>query len=128
MPDLEGSRGLKLATYIGSWFDLAELADHLIGLRERREYRDDWDLVDDVVPVTPRAEADRVMAELGSLIVTDPDAVVDIALPEFEDGEVPSAELSFRIGQESVWHRPVEWTHVRSRLLQFLINCPYAWG
>lgn len=118
MPDLEGGRGLKLSTYLDGWADLAALADHLVGLRARIDYRDDWDWVDHVVAVAPRAEAERLMEQLGREIVDDPDTPVDIVLPAFEDGEVPAAELSFRIGHETVWHRPIEWRLVRNRLLQ----------
>jgi hypothetical protein len=118
MPDLEGGRGLKLATYLDGWSDLARLADHLVGLRDRVDYRDDWDWVDHVVAVAPRAQVDRLIVHLGRVIVDDPDAPVDIVLPEWEDGEVPAAELSFRIGHETVWHRPIEWRHVRRRLLR----------
>jgi uncharacterized protein (TIGR04141 family) len=118
MPDLEGGRGLKLATYIEGWSDLAALAEHLVEVRERADYRDDWDWVDHVVPVAPRSEVERLMAELGRIVVDNPDAPVDIVLPELEEGEVPAAELSFRIGNETVWHRPIEWRHVRARLLQ----------
>jgi uncharacterized protein (TIGR04141 family) len=118
MPDLEGGRGLKLATYLDGWSDLAALADHLAALRERTDYRDDWDWVDHVVPVAPRAEAERLLTELGRIVVDDPDATVDIVLPELEGGDVAAAELAFRIGNESVWHRPIEWRHIRARLLQ----------
>lgn len=118
MPDLEGSRGLKITTYLDGWSDLAVLADHLVGLRRRTDYRDDWDWVDHVVPVAPRGEVDRLMAHLGKIVVDDPEAPLDIVFPDLEGGDYPAAELSFRIGNESVWHRPVEWPHIRTRLLQ----------
>lgn len=117
MPDLEGGRGLKVMTFVDEWSDLAAFADHLVVLRGRGDYRADWDWVDHVVPVAPRAEVARLFGELARLITEDPDATVDLVLPEL-DGEIGGAHLSFRIGRQSDWRRPVEWRHVRNRLMQ----------
>ena len=68
MPEIQGGRGLKLSTYVGDWADLAELADHLVGLRNRTDYRMDWEWVDHVVPVAPRAETERLLDEFARII------------------------------------------------------------
>lgn len=117
MPDLEGARGLKFSTYVAGWSDLAVLADHLVSLRNRTDYRREWEWVDHVVPVAPRAEVERLLGVLHQIVVEDSDALVDLVLPEL-GGDEPMPRLQFRMGREKAWSSPLEWRHVRRRLLQ----------
>ena len=125
MPELEGARGLKFSTYVDSWSDLAALADHLVDLRDRTDYRREWEWVDHVVPVAPRGEVERLLGVLHQVVVDNENAPVDVVLPELGDGEqIP--RLQFRMGRETAWSAPVEWRHVRRRLLRHPIGTSAA--
>src|SRR4051812_47850320 len=50
MSDLEGGRTLKFSTYVESLADFATLADHLVTLRARTDYQQEWDWIDRFVP------------------------------------------------------------------------------
>jgi hypothetical protein len=117
MPDLEGARGLRFSTFVDSWSDLAVLADYLVDLRNRTDYRQAWEWVDHVVPVAPRGEVQRLLGVLHQLIVESADTPIDLVLPELGGAE-PMPRLQFRMGREAAWSAPLEWRHVRRRLLQ----------
>lgn len=118
MADLEGGRGLRFSTYLERWLDFAVLADYLLEIRMRADYRTEWDWIDHVVPVAPRAEVERLLDVLYQQLISDNDAVVDLVLPDFdEDGDTTARRLFFGIGAEQAIRHPVKWEHVRRRLM-----------
>jgi len=116
MPDLQGGRGLKFSTYIGSWNDFIHLADYLTEIRDRNDYQAEWDWIDHIVPVSPRSEVERVLEGLFHLIEEHDDTPVDIVLPELE-GHVGSSRLCFQMGRNEVDRMPILWRSVRACLL-----------
>ncbi|PZS20885.1 MAG: hypothetical protein DLM60_07980 [Pseudonocardiales bacterium] len=123
MPDLEGGRGLKFSTYLDGWRDFAILADYLVALRSRTDYQRDWDWVDHVVPVAPRAEVERLLGELFTIIGECEDAPVDLVLPELDDdgGDGPT-RLCFGMGHGPTIRTPVTWSNVRRQLLRLSVG------
>ena len=119
MADLDGGRGLRFITPLRGWTDLIELADHLVGLRSRTDYRASWDWVDHVVPVTPRLEVERLLRVLYGIVAEDAEATVDMVLPDLDDsGQLVVGRLQFGIGREEPISAPVEWPFVRTHLLR----------
>jgi uncharacterized protein (TIGR04141 family) len=118
MADLEGGRGLRFATYLERWSDFAVLADYLLEIRMRADYRAEWDWIDHVVPVAPRAEVERLLDVLYQQMVSDNNATIDLVLPDFEeDGDTTARRLFFGMGSEQAISYPVKWEHVRRRLV-----------
>lgn len=81
MSDLEGGRTLKFSTYVESLHDFATLADHLVTLRARTDYQQEWDWIDRFVPVDDNAEADEVLHELFDRLVGPEDVRADLLMP-----------------------------------------------
>ncbi|MGD9988622.1 DUF6119 family protein [Pseudonocardia sp.] len=117
MPDLDGGRGLRFNTPLDGWSDLVDLAEHLVSLRARTDYRRGWNWVDHIVPVTPRPEVDRLLDVLFARIVDNEDAAVDLVLPDIDSDNADIGRLCFGIGREEPISAPVEWRLVRRHLL-----------
>ncbi|TDO56688.1 uncharacterized protein (TIGR04141 family) [Kribbella sp. VKM Ac-2571] len=83
MRDVEGGRTLRFTTYLDSLDDFVVLADYLVDLRDRTDYKADWGWIDQIVPVETRAEADRVLREVVCRIGTSDEPAVDLVLPDW---------------------------------------------
>lgn len=83
MRDVDGGRTLKFTTYLDSLQDFVALANYLVGLRDRTDYRADWAWIDQIIPVETRSEADAVLREVVRRIGTPDEPPVDLVLPDW---------------------------------------------
>jgi uncharacterized protein (TIGR04141 family) len=121
MRDVEGGRALRFTTYLDSLDDFVALADYLVGLRDRTDYKADWGWIDQIVPVDTRAEADGVLRELVRRIGTPDEPAVDLVLP---DWTALNAHASRRLliafpGERAAPNRVLaSWQHLRSWIVK----------
>lgn len=118
MPDLDGGRGLRFSTDLNGWPDFVRLAEYLVMLRARTDDRRGWDWVDHIVPVTPRAEVERLLGVLHTVIAEDEHAAVDLVLPDIDDGDTDIGRRCFGLGREEPISAPVDWQLVRRHLVR----------
>lgn len=121
MRDLSGDRSLRFSTYLESFEDFTNLADYLFALRLRTDYRADWEWVDNVVPVSTRAQADRILTSMAQRIGTDREPLVDLVMPEWDTMNAVSAKR-LRVALPGERHRPsrvlMGWEQIRDWIVR----------
>lgn len=121
MRDVEGGRTLRFTTYLDSLDDFVALADYLVDLRDRTDYKADWGWIDWIVPLDTRTEADGVLREIVRRIGTPDEPAVDLVLPDWAaQNEHPSKRLPIALpGERKVPQRVLtSWKHLRSWIIK----------
>nr|WP_238164603.1 DUF6119 family protein [Kribbella pittospori] len=121
MRDVDGGRGVRFTTYVDSLDDFVVLAEYLVDLRQRTDYKADWGWIDQIVPVATRAEADGVLREIVRRIGTPDEPAVDLVLPDWAaQNEHASKRLLIALpGQRGVPHGVLtSWQHLRGWIIK----------
>jgi uncharacterized protein (TIGR04141 family) len=121
MRDVEGGRTLRFTTYLDSLDDFVVLADYLVDLRERTDYKAEWGWIDQIVPVDTRAEADVVLREIVGRIGTPDEPAVDLVLPDWAaQNDHPSKRLLVALpGERGTPQRVLtSWKQLRSWIIK----------
>lgn len=121
MRDLSGDKSLKFATYLESMDDFEQLAEYLFALRNRSDYQDEWQWIDNIIPVPAKAEADELLRRLASRIGQDDEPDIELVMPEWDSlNESPSRRLLVALPGERLppVHVLLTWDQLRSWLLR----------
>jgi uncharacterized protein (TIGR04141 family) len=120
MHDLHGARSLRFATPIDSLDHFEQLADHLVTIRERDDYRHGWEWIDDIVPVDSGPEFDRVTAEFIGRIGTSNEPYTELLMPDLsEDDDSAARRILVSFPGETGYPQRVlpTWTELQRWLL-----------
>lgn len=120
MRDLTGSRSLRFSTFMESLDDFEGLAEYLVEVRQRTDYKADWEWIDDIVPAQTKGEADAVLEELAERLGTDGEPKVDMLVPTWatQNDESSGRLLVAFPGEHGQPSRALlSWTQLRDWLL-----------
>ncbi len=92
MRDLAGNKALKFSTYLETFDDFVDLADYLVDLRCRDNYKVDWEWIDNIVPVPTRAQADELLDRLTDQIGTPAEPAIDLMMPEWDAADAVASK------------------------------------
>lgn len=119
MRELDGSRALHLSTPIASVRELVDLADYLMMLRQRTDYRLAWEWIDQIVEVDPGPEFDQVLTVLIQRIGSPDEPHIDLAMPDLAEQTHRAQRIMVAFpGERGAPYRVLpEWPHLRTWLV-----------